>query len=79
MKRRNLFAVMGACICAAGLMLVAFPDASASADDPPGQGCQSVTKQEYDSAKKQRLLRTRYSTYVRTGGIGRRRYWYCNA
>jgi hypothetical protein len=79
MKRGNLLAVVGACICGAGLMLVAFPDALASANDPPASGCQAVTKQEYDSAKKQRLLRTRYSTYVRTGGIGRRHYWYCNA
>ena len=79
MKRGNLFAVIGACACAAGLVLLAFPSASVSAEEPPAQGCQAVTKPEYDSAKKQRLLRTRYSTYVRTGGIGRRRYWYCHA
>jgi hypothetical protein len=79
MKRENLFAVVGACIFAAALILIAFPGASKSAEEPPAQGCQAVTKQEYDSAKKQQLLRTRYSTYVRTGGIGRRRYWYCNA
>ena len=57
MKRGNLFAVIGACACAAGLVLLAFPSASVSAEEPPAQGCQAVTKQEYDSAKKQRLNR----------------------
>ncbi len=79
MKRGNLFAFLGACVCAVGLMLIAFPRFSVSAEEPPAQGCQAVTKQEYDSAKKQKMLRTRYSSYVRTGGIGRRRYWYCHA
>jgi hypothetical protein len=36
-----------------------------------------VTKQEYDRAKKQHMLRTRYTEYVRTGLPGRRQYWYC--
>ena len=79
MKRGNLLVFVGACVCAAGSMLIAFPGSPVSAEEPPAQGCQAVTKQEYDSAKKQTLLRTRYSSYVRTGGIGRRRYWYCHA
>jgi hypothetical protein len=68
-------------ICTAGgaiaLVMSALFSASASAAKPPYAGCVAVTKQEYDSAKKQHMLRTRYTEYVRTGLLGRRQYWYC--
>jgi hypothetical protein len=59
------------------LVLGALPHASANAAKPPYAGCVVVTKQEYDSAKKQHMLRTRFTEYVRTGLPGRRQYWYC--
>jgi hypothetical protein len=54
------------------------PAHSENAKDPPHPGCVAVAKQEYDAAKKQRLLNTRFNRYVRTGRIGRRYYWYCH-
>jgi len=62
---------------AIGLVLSAFPGASANAAKPPYEGCVAVAKQEYNAAKKQHLLRTRFTQYVRTGLPGRRQYWYC--
>ncbi len=62
---------------AIALMLSVLPPAPADAAKPPYAGCVVVTKQEYDSAKKQHMLRTRYTEYVRTGLPGRRQYWYC--
>lgn len=68
----------GKLICIAGSMLVAFLSPSVNAAEPPREGCVAVSKQEFDSAKKQNLLRSRFSTYVRTGRLGRRYYWYCH-
>ena len=66
-----------AALCAMGL-LAAFSSPPAKAQQqPPNQGCVAVSKQEYDGANRQKMLRTRFSTYVRTGRIGRRFYWYC--
>ena len=62
---------------AIALVLGVFPCASANAAKPPYEGCVAVAKQEYDAAKKQHLLRTRFTQYVRTGLPGRRQYWYC--
>jgi hypothetical protein len=68
----------GSAACGAiALVLSALPHAPASAAKPPYGNCVAVTKQEYDSAKKQHMLRTRYTEYVRTGLPGRRQYWYC--
>jgi hypothetical protein len=80
MKRGNLIAPIanGILSCAIGLMLIAFPS-SGNAEQPPDKQCVAVSKQEYDSAKRQKLLRTRFSTYVRTGRLGRRFYWYCHS
>jgi hypothetical protein len=66
-----------AALCAMGLLVAAFSSPSAKAQQPPNQGCVAVSQQEYDSAKRQKLLRTRFSAYIRTGRIGRRFYWYC--
>jgi hypothetical protein len=59
------------------LMLTALPQSEAHAAKAPYVGCVAVTRQEYDSARRQHLLRTRYSQYMRTGLPGRRQYWYC--
>jgi len=50
---------------------------SANAVQPPSDHCRAASKIEYDSAKKQFLLRNRFGAYVRTGRIWRRHYWYC--
>lgn len=65
-----------------GLMFIALASASAAAksaiaQQPPRKGCVSVTKGEYDGAKRQRLLRSSHGSYVRTGRLWQRRYWYC--
>ena len=78
MTWRNLIALIGASICAIGFMLIAFPSPWVNAE-PPQKGCVAVSKEEYDSAKRQKLLHTRYSTYVRTGRLGRRYDWYCHS
>ena len=68
----------GACTAVIGLMLIAVPSSSVNAEQPPRKGCAAVSKHEYDSAKKEKLLRNRYGTYVRTGQLWRRYYWYCH-
>jgi hypothetical protein len=50
---------------------------SAHAVQPPSERCRVASKVEYDSAKKQYLLRNRFGFYVRNGRIWRRNYWYC--
>src|SRR5262249_20964532 len=50
---------------------------SPNAVQPPSDPCRVPSKFEYDSARKQFLLRTRFGTYVRTGRIWHRHYWYC--
>ncbi|MFY9687002.1 MAG: hypothetical protein WAJ88_14475 [Pseudolabrys sp.] len=62
---------------AIALLLSALPYAPANAAKAPYDGCVAVTRQEYNAAKKQHLLRTRFTQYVRTGIPGRRHYWYC--
>lgn len=79
MTGRNLIVVAGIWVSAMGLMLVAFPDSSVNANQPPRKGCVSVVKQEYDSAKRQNLLQNRFSSYATTGQLGRRSYWYCRS
>jgi hypothetical protein len=69
---------------AAGARAIAFVAASlaffsspAKAVEAPFDHCRAVSKIEYDSAKKQFLLRNRFGAYIRTGRIWRRHYWYC--
>ena len=78
MKRKNLIVLIGAWTCAIGLTLIAFPH-SVNAEQPPSERCVAVSKQEYNSANRQNLLHTRFSTYARTGSLGRRHYWYCHS
>lgn len=66
-------------VCPITLVLIACHVSSASAEQTPPKGCVAVSKQEYDSAKKQNLLVNRFSRYERTGRIGRRYYWYCRS
>ena len=57
--------------------ILAFFCSSANAAQPPSEQCRAASKIEYNSAKKQYLLRNRFGFYVRNGPIWRRRYWYC--
>ena len=57
--------------------LMALLISSANAVQPPSDHCRTASKIEYDSARKQFLLRNRFAAYVRTGRIWRRHYWYC--
>src|SRR5215475_11997119 len=51
--------------CMAGLVLVTFNVQSIRAEQAPPKRCASISKQEYDAARKQSLLRSRYGDYVR--------------
>ena len=75
MKRREFILSLGGAVI--GLALIAFPTSSAKAQQPPRTGCVAVSKSEYASANRQKLLRNRYGAYVRTGRPMRRFYWYC--
>jgi hypothetical protein len=61
------------------LMLIACHSSPASAEPAPPKTCAAISSQEYAAAKKQKLLRSQFGSYVRTGGLGRRQYWYCHA
>jgi len=80
-KREKLTVLIenGACSVVISLMLIVFLSSSTNAQQPPRKGCVAVSKQEYDSAKRQKLLYSQFSTYVRTGRLGRRYYWYCHS
>ncbi len=72
MKRHALItAAIGAALVACS------PAHAANAVKPPAAACRPASKIEYDSAKKQYLLRTRVGVYVRTGRAFGRHYWYC--
>jgi hypothetical protein len=79
MKRQKQIVVMLGWSCTVGLMQIACQASSARAEQAPPKRCSSIAKQEYDAARRQNMLRSRYGDYVRTGGIGRRQYWYCHA
>jgi hypothetical protein len=73
--RKIVTAVVRVPAVIAALLMFCCP--SANAVQPPSEHCRAVSKIEYDSAKKQFLLRNRFGAYVRTGRIWRRHYWYC--
>jgi hypothetical protein len=77
--KRNLIALIGILACVIGLMVTAALFLSANAAEPPAERCLAVTKQEYDSANRQMLLRTRFTAYERTGQLGWRHYWFCRS
>ena len=83
MKREECITVIenGACTVVIGLMLTAFSSfasSAANAEQPSPKGCAPVSKSEYDSAKRQNLLSTRFTRYVKTGRLLKRYYWYCH-
>jgi hypothetical protein len=69
--------LVAARLLAVGAAILALLCSSANAVQPPSEHCRAASKIEYDSARKQFLLRNRFGAYVRTGRIWRRHYWYC--
>jgi hypothetical protein len=69
---------LAASCAAVGTTLLALTSSSMSAEQPHFEGCRAASKIEYDSAKRDYLLRNKYGAYVRTGHIWRRYYWYCH-
>ena len=69
MAAARLFAVIAA--------IFALLCSSVNAVQPPFEHCRAASKIEYDSAKKQYLVRNRFGFYARNGRIWRRHYWYC--
>lgn len=65
-----------ACIPAIGVLL-SISTSSLLAAQPPREGCRAVSKIEYNSAKNQYLLISRFRRYVRTGRFWRHYYWQC--
>ena len=72
---RNSAAAAGTLVFTAAILV--FLCSSANAVQPPSDHCRAASKIEYDSAKKQFLLRNRFGAYVRTGRLWRWHYWYC--
>jgi len=61
------------------LAVACLSSAAASAEQiPPQEGCRLASKIEYDSAKRQYLLVSRFGQYVRTGTFWRHYYWWCH-
>jgi hypothetical protein len=79
MRRREFIMRIenAACTAMICLMLIVLPSSRLNAEQLPPKGCVAVSKTEYDSAKRQYLLRTRFSRYVITGRVLKRAYWYC--
>jgi hypothetical protein len=79
----SLFPLSSACqdvayTGAVAAMLIAASASSAEAQQAPWEGCRPVSKFEYNSAKREYLLKTRVGRYIRTGDVWRRHYWYCH-
>jgi hypothetical protein len=47
------------------------------ASSPPKEGCRSVSKLEYNTAKNENIIISKGGKYVRTGPFWRRYYWHC--
>jgi hypothetical protein len=57
-----------ACTAVIGLTLIAFPSSLVNAtQQPPRKECVAVSKMEYNSAKREKLLCNRNGSYLRTG------------
>ena len=65
------------CCAVLGAIAVTLLSSSSYAQQPPGPDCRRASKIEYESAKRDYLLRTKTGAYVRTGHVWRRYYWYC--
>jgi hypothetical protein len=78
-RRKHIAPVVTLAWACAVLMLIACRSSPTNADPAPSKTCAAISSQEYAAAKKQNLLRSQFSSYVRTGRLGQRKYWYCRA
>jgi len=78
-RRKHIAAVAKLAWACAVLPLIACQSLPARADPAPPKTCAAISSQEYAAAKKQNLLRSQFSSYVKTGRLGQRKYWYCRA
>ena len=67
----------GVSVAAIAAALSVSSSSALAASSPPREGCRAVSKNEYDSAKREYLLISRGRVYVRTGPFWRRYYWHC--
>jgi hypothetical protein len=62
-----------------GTLGAAFTPLPAEGQQPPlREGCRSVSKLEYDTAKREYILISKGGRYVQTGHFWRRSYWWCH-
>ena len=62
-----------------GALSTAFMPLSVKAQQPPlREGCRSVSKLEYDTAKREYVLISKGGRYLQTGHFWRRSYWWCH-
>jgi len=68
-----------ASVCGAmlGVLVITLLSSAVYAQQPPGPDCRRASKIEYESAKRDYLLRTKRGAYLKTGHFWRRYYWYC--
>jgi hypothetical protein len=59
------------------IFVAALLSSSAFAAAPPKEGCRSVSKLEYNTAKDENVIISKGGRYVRTGPFWRRYYWHC--
>jgi hypothetical protein len=63
----------------AAALLTAFTPSPAKGQQPPlREGCRTVSKLEYDTAKREYVLISKGGRYVQTGHFWRRSYWWCH-
>jgi hypothetical protein len=62
-----------------GTLATAFTLSPAKGQQPPlREGCRSVSKLEYDTAKREYILISKGGRYIQTGQFWRRSYWWCH-
>ncbi len=59
------------------IFAAALLSSSAFAATPTKEGCRSVSKLEYDTAKNENVIISKGGRYGRTGPFWRRYYWHC--
>ena len=62
-----------------GTLMTAFTPSPAKGQQPRlREGCRSVSKLEYDTAKREYILISKGGRYIQMGHFWRRSYWWCH-